>query len=168
MSSCCGFGRKSKSADTQPLLPRYEDDTALQRRLHQKLHTYQMIRALSKGYMPSTEQAIINLRTLLASDVLNPTSKDLSKSGRRLVQSCREWLKQFINLLQHKASDDQIQDFIWYLMKSRVSVDLDDLSQQASKAKVKADVSASNIAPFPISHCVADDACSIRELAHRR
>jgi type VI protein secretion system component VasF len=143
MSSCCGFGRKPKSADTEPLLPRYEDDTALQRRLHQKLHTYQMIRALSKGYMPSTEQTIINLRTLLASDVLNPSNKDLSQSGRRLVRNCRDWLKQFIDLLQHKNSEDRIQDFVWYLTKSRVSLDLDDISHQASKAKVKADVSAS-------------------------
>jgi hypothetical protein len=143
MSSCLGLGRKPKAADTQPLLPQYEDDTALQRRLHQKLHTYQMIRALSNGFMPSTEQAIINLRTLLASDVLNPTLKDLSQSGRRLVQNCREWLKQFITLLQNKASDDQIQDFIWLLTNSRISVDFNDISQQASKAKAKADVSAS-------------------------
>ncbi|ERF73731.1 hypothetical protein EPUS_00985 [Endocarpon pusillum Z07020] len=142
MSSCCGFGRKSKSGDTEPLLPRYEDDTARQRTLHQKLHTYQMLRALSKGYMPSTEQTIINLRTLLASDVLNPNNKDLSQSGRRLVRSCREWLKQFIELLQHKNSNDRIQDFIWHLTKARVSLDLEDISQQASKAKAKADVSA--------------------------
>jgi Family of unknown function (DUF5923) len=145
MSSCCGFGRKSKSADTEPLLPRYEDDTALQRRLHQKLHTYQMIRALSKAYMPTTEQAVINLRTLLASDVLNPNNKDLSQSGRRLVRNCRELLKQFIELLRHKNSNDQIQDFIWYLSKARVSLDLEDISQQASRAKAKADTSASKI-----------------------
>ena len=145
MSTCCGFGRKSKSADTEPLLPRYEDETARQRRLHQKLHTYQMIRALSKGYMPSTEQTIINLRTLLASDVLNANNKDLSQSGRRLVRNCREVLKQFIELLLHKNSGDQIQDFIWYLTKSRVYLDLDDVSRQASKAKAKADVSASKI-----------------------
>ena len=93
--------------------------------------------------MPSTEQTIINLRTLLASDVLNPNNKDLSQSGRRLVRNCREWLKQFIELLQHKNSDDRIQDFIWYLTKARVSLDLEDISQQASKAKAKADVSAS-------------------------
>lgn len=145
MSSCCGFGRKPKDADTQPLLPRYEDDTARERRLHQKLHSYQMIRALSKGFMPSTEQLIINLRTLLASDVLNPSNKDLSQSGRKLVRNCREWLKQFIELLLHKNSNDQIQDFVWYLTKSRVSLDLEDISQQASKAKAKADVSASKM-----------------------
>lgn len=147
MSSCCGFGRKSRSADTEPLLPRYEDDTAMQRRLHQKLHTYQMIRALTKGFMPSTEQLIINLRTTLASDVLSPNNKDLSQSGRKLVRNCREWLKQFIELLQHKNDDDQIQDFVWYLTKSRVSLDLDDIAHQASKAKARADVSASRVIP---------------------
>lgn len=156
MSACFGSGRKSKNADTQPLLPRYEDDTDLQRRLHQKLHTYQMIRALSNGFMPSTEQAIINLRTLLASDVLNPTLKDLSQSGRRLVRNCRDWLKQFIVLLQNKASDDQIQDFIWLMTNSRISVDIDDLSQQASKAKVKADASASKTHPLPSPDSDAD------------
>jgi Family of unknown function (DUF5923) len=154
--SCCGFGRKSKGADTEPLLPRYEDETARQRRLHQKLHTYQMIRALSKGYMPSTEQTIINLRTLLASDVLNPNNKDLSQSGRRLVRNCRELLKQFIELLLHKNRNDQIQDFIWYLTKSRVSLDLDDVSRQASKAKAKADVSASEMISFPGNDLFAD------------
>jgi hypothetical protein len=156
MSSCCGFGRKSKGADTEPLLPRYEDDTALQRRLHQKMHTYQMIRALSKGYMPSTEQLVINLRTLLASDVLNPNNKDLSQSGRRLVRNSREWLKQFIELLQHKNSNDQIQDFIWYLIKSRVSLDLEDISRQASTAKAKADVSASRMTTIPLSDSSTD------------
>lgn len=95
--------------------------------------------------MPSTEQLIINLRTLLASDVLNPNTKDLSQSGRRLVHNCREWLKQFIELLQHKNSEDQIQDFLWYLRKSRVSLDLDDISRQASTAKAKADASASKM-----------------------
>ena len=42
MSSCFGF-RKSKTEDTEALLPQYADDTSLQRSLHQKMHTYQMI-----------------------------------------------------------------------------------------------------------------------------
>ena len=42
MSSCFGF-RKSKGEDTEALLPQYADDTSLQRSLHQKMHTYQMI-----------------------------------------------------------------------------------------------------------------------------
>jgi hypothetical protein len=141
LSSCCGFGRK-KGEDTDPLLPRYEDDTARQRALHQKLHSYQMIRALTKGYMPSNEQAISNLRTLLAADILNANNPELSESGRLLIRNCRGWLKLFIELLRNKNNGDQIQDFIWYLTKSRVSIDLNDISHQASRVKARADAAA--------------------------
>jgi hypothetical protein len=141
LSSCCGFGR-SKGEDTDPLLPRYEDDTARQRALHQKLHTYQMIRALTKGYMPSNEQAISNLRTLLASDVLNANNPELSESGRLLIRNCRGWLKLFIELLRNKNNGDQIQDFIWYLTKSRISLDINDIAHQASRVKARADAAA--------------------------
>ena len=143
LSSCCGFGRKKQSSsDTEPLLPRYEQDTVLQSRLHEKLHTYQMVRALTKGFMPSTEQTISNLRTLLASDILNPNNKDLSESGRQLVRNCRNWLKVFIELLRRKNDKDQIQDLVWSLTKSRVSLDVNDISHQASKVKAKADAQA--------------------------
>ena len=143
LSSCCGMGRKKRGEDTEPLLPRYEDDTARQRALHQKLHTYQMVRALTKGYMPSNEQTVINLRTLLSSEVLNANNKDLSESGRLLIRNCRGWLKLFIELLRNKNDGDQIQDFIWYLTKSRISLDINDVSQQASKVKARADAAAS-------------------------
>ncbi|KAK5106186.1 hypothetical protein LTS08_000303 [Lithohypha guttulata] len=142
ITSCCGLRRKNRDADTEPLLPRYEDDTVMQKRLHQKLHTYQMLRALTKGYMPSTEQAIVNLRTLLASDVLNPNNKDLSESGRQLVRQCRNWLKVFIELLRNKNDRDQIQDLIWYLTKSRISIDVNDISHQASKVQARANAQA--------------------------
>jgi hypothetical protein len=141
MSSCLGF-RKSKADDRQPLLPQYRDDTVLQRQLHEKLHSYQMIRALGKGSMPSNEQAIINLRTLLSADLLNPDNPDLSDSGRLLSRYTKQWLQQFIDLLNNKNSEDQIQDFIWYLSKSRISVDVEDIAHQASKAKAKADTAA--------------------------
>lgn len=142
-SSCCGFRRKKATGpDSDPLLPRYEDETALQRRLHQKLHTYQMIRALTKGCMPSTEQAIVNLRTLLAADILNPNNPDLSDSGRQLIRQSRNWIKVFIELLRNKNNEDQIQDFIWYLTKSRISLDVNDVSHQASKVKARADAAA--------------------------
>ena len=142
LCSCCGLGRKKRSEDTEPLLPRYEDDTARQRALHQKLHSYQMLRALSKGYMPSNEQTIVNLRTLLSSDLLNGNNKDLSESGRLLIRNCRGWLKLFIELLRNKNNGDQIQDFIWYLTKSRISLDINDVSNQASKVKARADAAA--------------------------
>lgn len=141
MSSCFGF-RKSTSDDRRPLLPQYNDDTSLQREVHQKLHSYQMLRALSKGYMPTTEQLIVNLRTVLASDVLNPDNPDLSQSGRRLVRFSKQWLQQFIDLLQHKDGDDQVQTFISYLSRSRIDVDAEDLAVRAATARAKADTVA--------------------------
>ena len=146
MSSCFGF---RKSADDQrPLLPQYRDDTVIQREVHQKLHSYQMIRALGMGYMPSNEQVIINLRSLLAADILNPDNPDLSDSGRLLVKFTKRWLHEFIDLLQHKNGRDQIQDFLWYLSKSRVSVDVDDLTHRAVRSRAKADITAG--APLPL------------------
>ena len=42
---CCGlFPRDEEAAEREPLLPQYRDETVLQRELHQKLHSYQMIR----------------------------------------------------------------------------------------------------------------------------
>lgn len=116
--------------------------TCEQRELHQKLHSYQMIRALGKGFMPSNEQVIINLRTLLAADILNPDNPELSDSGRLLVKFTKQWLHQFIELLQHKNSEDQIQDFLWYLSKARVEVDVADIARSATRSKAKADTFA--------------------------
>ena len=141
MSSCLGF-RKSKGEDTEALLPQYADDTSLQRTLHQKMHTYQMLRALSTGFMPSTEQIIINLRTLLASDVLNADNPDLSDSGRLLLKFSKQWLSQLIEALRHKNNNDEIQDFMWFLSKSRISLDAEALAESASKVKAKADATA--------------------------
>ncbi|KAI1662456.1 hypothetical protein F4813DRAFT_385170 [Daldinia decipiens] len=142
LSSCFGLRKKSTDPEREPLLPQYEQDTHLQRELYQKLQSYQMLRALTKGYMPTTEQTIINLRTLLASDVLNPENPDLSDSGRRLIRLTKLWLQQFITLLQHKNGKDQLQDLIWFLTKSRISIDVDDLGARAKKTKAKADIAA--------------------------
>ncbi|KAI8632905.1 hypothetical protein F5Y19DRAFT_333472 [Xylariaceae sp. FL1651] len=142
LSSCFGLRKRDADPERQPLLPQYQQETHLQRELARKLHSYQMVRALTKGYMPSTEQAIINLRTLLASDVLNPDNPDLSDSGQRLVRLIKQWLQQFIVLLDHKNGKDQLQDLIWFLTKSRISVDIDDLSSRAKKVRAKADTAA--------------------------
>ncbi|QIW99824.1 hypothetical protein AMS68_005342 [Peltaster fructicola] len=142
MSSCLGFRKKPSASDREPLLPQYETDTDLQARLMGKLHTYQQFRALSKQYMPTTEQAIINLRTILASDVLNPENVDLSDSGRLLTKNVKVWLQQFMDLLQHKNGEDELQRSIWALAHSRISVDVDDLAKRASRTKVKADSAA--------------------------
>jgi hypothetical protein len=101
-----------------------------------------MVRALSKGYMPSTEQTIVNLRTLLASNVLNPDPTGLTDSGRRLIKFSKEWVQQFIDLLRNKNDKDQIQDFIWFLLQSRITVDTTDLIKTATTTRAKADASA--------------------------
>lgn len=101
-----------------------------------------MLRALSKGYMPSTEQTIVNLRTLLASDVLNPDTPGLSQSGRKLMFYSKTWLQQFIDLLRNKNDGDQIQDFIWFMIHARLSIDTNDLIQTATSTRAKADASA--------------------------
>ncbi len=146
MSSCFGSRRKSgRPEDRQPLLPQYEDDTSLQRAAHQKMHSYQMLRALTKGYMPSTEQVIVNLRTLLASDFLNPETPGLSESGRKLMKFTKLWLTQFIELLRNKNDGDQIQDFVWFLLHSRVSVNTHDLMQAAQSTRARADASAGTL-----------------------
>ncbi|KAF4465006.1 hypothetical protein FALBO_8131 [Fusarium albosuccineum] len=141
MLSCFGCG-SSDEDEREPLLPRYNDDTSLQTRLHEKLHTYQMLRALSKGYMPSNEQVIIHLRTLLSAQILNPERQELSPSGRALVRTIKLWITQFIEVLQHKNANDQIQDFIWYLTKARLDVDVAHIEQRAARAKVRADAVA--------------------------
>ncbi|KAL6859534.1 hypothetical protein J3F83DRAFT_332865 [Trichoderma novae-zelandiae] len=135
-------GRRRHDEENQPLLPQYNEATERQTRLHEKLHTYQMLRALSNGYMPSNEQTITHLRTLLSADVLNPQAPGLSPSGRALVRTTRMWLSELIDLLKAKNSNDQIQDFLWYLTKARLHVDASDLQARASSNKMKADVMA--------------------------
>ena len=142
MSSCLGFGRKKSQDGEEALLPIYADDTSMQKSLHQKMHSYQMFRAMGKGFMPSTEQLIVNLRTVLALDILNPDNPDLSDSGRILVKYTKQWLSQFMELLKHKNGEDQIQDFIWYLSKSRVSVNIEGIADRAANVKSKADAAA--------------------------
>jgi hypothetical protein len=104
-----------------------------------------MLRALSKGFMPSTEQAIISLRTLLASDVLNPAEPGLSESGRKLTKYTKQWLQEFIEMLRNKNDGDQIQDFIWFLSHAKVDVDTQDLLRTARDTRAKADASAGEL-----------------------
>jgi hypothetical protein len=139
--TCFGlFG--SQDDEHQPLLPQYNDDTALQTRLHEKLHSYQMLRAMSQGYMPSNEQVIIHLRSLLSAEILNPDVPELSDSGRALIRTIKLFINQFIDFLEHKNSQDQIQDFIWCLAKARLHVDTADLAARAGRVKAKADAKA--------------------------
>jgi hypothetical protein len=143
LSSCFG-GRRSRTEDPerQPLLAQYDEDTVLQARLHEKLHSYQILRALRDGFMPSNEQAIAILRSLLAADILNPYMSELSPSGRKIVADTRLWIEQFIKLLHNKNDKDQIQDFIWYLAKTRLDVDSAAIAAKASASKTSADAAA--------------------------
>jgi hypothetical protein len=148
MSSCFGFCNSSDDdGEREPLLPVYEDDTSLQRAVHAKLHTYQMLRALSKGFMPSTEQTIVNLRTLLSSDVLNPATPGLSESGRKLAKYSKQLLQEFIDLLRNKNNEDKLQDFIWLLLNTRVDINAEDLIRTVGDTKAKADATAGMLPP---------------------
>ncbi|QUC23546.1 uncharacterized protein UV8b_07787 [Ustilaginoidea virens] len=130
-------------SEREPLLPRYNDATARQAALHEKLHTYQMLLAMSRGYMPSNKQVIVHVRTLLGARLLNPSERsELSNSGRALVRTTRIWLQQFIDLLESKNSQDQIQDFIWYLCKANFGVDTSTVTKSIKKGKAKADINA--------------------------
>ena len=128
--------------ESEPLLPRYEENASLNRRLQHKLHTYQIVRALSEGYMPSTEQIIINLRRLLASDLLSPRHEDVGSVGRQLIRDFRLWIQVLIDFLREKNGDDRLQEFLWSLSHSRASVDFSRVSQRASHAKARADTKA--------------------------
>ncbi|KAF2670762.1 hypothetical protein BT63DRAFT_200503 [Microthyrium microscopicum] len=140
MFSCFGYG--GGDDEHEPLLPQYNDDTTLQRELHKKLHSYQMLQAIRNGYMPSTEQLVANLRSLLGTDVLNPTDSSLSRSGHRLSKLMKDWLKDFMTLLMNKNNDDQVQQLIWDIIHSKVTVDVQDVARQAGKARAKADSAA--------------------------
>lgn len=151
------FGRR-RGEDREPLLPQYANDTVLQRELHQKLHTYQMVRAISNGFMPSTEQTIVNLRTLLAADFFQEDNFDLSDSGRLLLRYSKRFIEQLITFLRNKNEDDQLQDVIWHLTKARISLDTDDLARRTSIAKSRANTKAGETLRQP-DVCYASPLC---------
>ncbi len=124
-----------QAAERRPLLADYggggdgSATTTRQQRLHAKLHSYQILRALAAGYLPSTEQAVANLRTLLAADVFAGDGEAvydrLSPSGRVLVRLARRWLEQLIVLAEHKNGGDAVQAFVWSVTRVEVGVDVD-------------------------------------------
>lgn len=131
------FGR-TPPEDREPLLPQHQHHvapdviTGHQRNLDKKLHTYLLVRALARGYLPSNEQAIILLRKLLASDVLAPQNQTLTYDGRRFVGLSRRLVKQLIELLQAKNSGDELQNFMWVIKHARVFVDIHGLGSAAT------------------------------------
>ncbi|RKF53921.1 Uncharacterized protein C32A11.02c [Erysiphe neolycopersici] len=140
--SCWGTRNESSMDDREPLLAQYEDETRFQQKAHRKMHSYQMIRALFKGYLPSTEQIIINLRTFLASDFLNPDTTGLSSSSETLMKYLKEWIIRFIQLLKNKNEENQIQDLIYLLIHARVLLETGSITQKISDSKFKADTLA--------------------------
>lgn len=134
------FGR-TRPEDREPLLPQHQNHiapdvvTRHQKSLDKKLHTYLLIRALARGYLPSNEQAIILLRKLLASDLLAPENQNLTYDGRKFVALNRRLVKQLIELLQAKNSGDEFQNFLWAMRKARVDVDLQGLGVAVTDVK---------------------------------
>ena len=141
MWSCCK-SRKAATAERQPLLQHTQDETTLQHRLRDKLHTYEMIQALSQGFLPSTNQLTGHLRALISSDLLNPDNPTLSMSGRQLARDCRACIRIFIGILHEKNGDDYLQEFIWQFSQSKASLDVAALERQASTTKAHADTAA--------------------------
>ncbi|KAI0999176.1 hypothetical protein K3495_g9020 [Podosphaera aphanis] len=140
--SCSRAINKSRTGEREPLLPRYEGETSLQKTTQQQMHIYQMIRALYRGFMPSTNQLSVHLRVLLNSDLLNPETPGLSQSGKELFELSRQWLSEFIDLIEKKNPGDQIQDIISSLSHAKISVGTDNLVRSVKDIKVNADTSA--------------------------
>ncbi|KAK6361871.1 hypothetical protein TWF730_005583 [Orbilia blumenaviensis] len=130
-----------RSGDREPLLPQHQNHiapdavTGHQRSLDKKLHTYLLLRALSKGYLPSTEQSIVLLRKLLASNLLEPDNQNLTYDGRKLVELNRRLIKQLIELIQAKNPGDEVQNFLWAARKARLHVDLQGVTAAATDFK---------------------------------
>lgn len=130
MFSFLGFGRSRTRNDTNPDLettplldPESNAETQLQARVYEKIHSYLLLRALSKGYLPSTAQASALLRSLLTSDVLSPSNTQLTPSGRKLVRDVRAWVSLFSTLLEKKNGRDQLQIFLFCTQRARMGFD---------------------------------------------
>ncbi|OJD11162.1 hypothetical protein AJ78_08016 [Emergomyces pasteurianus Ep9510] len=143
-STCCK-SRKATNGETEPLLPQHHDynqDTAMQRQLHEKLRTYQMFKALASGYMPSTEQVVLNLRALLVSGLLNPEHLAIGNTSRELTRDVKLCIRLLIGILQEKNGENQLQDAIWQLSKANVEVDTARVASRGTLAKAQADAAA--------------------------
>jgi hypothetical protein len=147
MFSWLGFGKKSPTTngkkspttndegdlETTPLLdPESGAETQLQTHVYEKLHTYLLLRALSKGYLPSTAQACAHLRSLLSGDVFNPSNTHLTPAGRKLVRDARRWITTLITILEKKNGEDQLQEFLWCTQRARLGFDGGELVDAAS------------------------------------
>jgi len=162
MFSWLGFGR-SKTRDTAdlettPLLdPESKAETQLQIRVYEKLHTYLLLRALSKGYLPSTTQSCAHLRSVLYTDVLNPSNTQLTPAGRKLVRDMRRWITILTSVLEKKNGEDQLQDFLWFTKRARMGFDGGELVEAASNIVDGAGGTAADMMTgYDALHTVAD------------
>ncbi|KKA29468.1 hypothetical protein TD95_003398 [Thielaviopsis punctulata] len=103
----------------------------------EKLHTYNMYRALKKGHMPSTVQILEYLNAIQRSDLLSD-EEGLSQDGRVLLRLFRRWLSQASVAIEKKNSRDQLQDFIWYARQANITGDTSAIAAAAG-AKKRAD-----------------------------
>ncbi|CAK7264962.1 hypothetical protein SEPCBS119000_001260 [Sporothrix epigloea] len=132
--------------ERRPLLAGGDEETEHQLRLHQKLHKYQMVRAMGAGYLPSTAQTVANLRHVVPeSDSRShhsaSSASELSPSGRALSQLSTRFIEQLITLLERKNGGDQIQDFVYCVQRARLDVDINvdlDIDQLQSRAAYRA------------------------------
>ena len=163
MFSWLGFGRpKTQNGEpdleTTPLLdPESGAETKLQTRVYEKLHTYLLLRALSKGYLPSTAQSCAHLRSLLSVDVLNPSNTYLTPAGRKLVRDIRQWITALISVLEKKNGRDQLQEFLWCTQRARMGFDSGELVDAAAHVAGGVGGSVADMTTgFDALHTVAD------------
>lgn len=82
--------------------------------LRRKLHTYEVLIALKRGYMPDTQQIAAWARYILRSSALDARNRRLSPKGREFVRHLRAWIEALTDLLMSKNYDDKIQEFIYH------------------------------------------------------
>jgi hypothetical protein len=125
-------------AEQEPLLPQHNGDTTLQANASQKLHTYQMARALSQGFMPSNEQTVALLHR--AAETVHFIPRNTSQSGRALVRHSREIIEQLTAFLEKKNVNDRIQDTLWYLLNTKLDLDSQGLRERIDEAQPRSNL----------------------------
>lgn len=75
------------------------------------------------------------------------------------MRHVRKFITEFIELLQEKNGQDQLQEFLWCAGKARVGLDAQDLVQTATNSKARADARAGNkqiliTSPFTVADMI--------------
>ena len=124
--------------EREPLLPCHNQDTRLQASVEDKLRSFQIMKALSDGYMPSNDQLLAHLRHTI--NILRTAPVDTSSTGKELIRNFRQHLKHLAAFFENKNGSDQIQDFLWYVTKARFTINSDDLEERARAIRPRADI----------------------------